>query len=199
MSEAKFDLTGDESDRDVEPRSRPSVVPEDHLQTTRLPLISPPPVGIFSSLPPSAVVAVAPRVPTFDPRPGDSIAPPSSTTDAPAAKPSWLRGLLTATFPPPPPEAVTLDERILRKRAGSVAALLAMALVITSLVVGLRSAPAVEPVVAATVVASRAALALGVLWFAFALLRIAERLFFFPNDRPDAAPARDADRTGATH
>jgi hypothetical protein len=197
MSEPKFDLTRDESDRDVEPRSRPSTVPEDHLQTTRLPAISPPPVGVFSSFPPSAVVAVAPRLPTFDSSSPGSNAP-SSAPDA-SAKPSWLRGLLTATFPPPPPDAVTLDERTLRKRTGSAAALLSMALVITSLVVGLRSAPALEPAVASTVVASRAALALGLLAFAFALLRAAERLFFLPSERIDSPPAHAAERPGATH
>jgi hypothetical protein len=197
MSEPKFDLTGDESDRDVERRSRSSAIPpEDHLQTTRLPAISPPPASLFSSSPPSAVIAVAPRLPSFDPLPGDSTAPPSSVTEPPAGKPSWLRGLLTATFPPPSTDAFVADERVQRRRAGSVAAILSLVMVITSLVVGLRAAPPAEPSVAATTVACRAAVALGILAFAAALLRAAERLFFLPADSPDSRP-RDPNRSAS--
>jgi hypothetical protein len=205
MSEPKFDLTRDESDRDVERRSRPSVIPEDHLQTTRLPGITPPPIGFssappssgppgFTSSPASAVVAVAPRLPSFDAEPGESVSPPSSTTDAPAAKPSWWRNLLTATFPPPRPEALSADERALRRRAGSGAAIFALTLLVASLVIGLRAAPAAEPTVAAVVVASRAALALGLLGLVLALLRAAERLFFVPAEGADVARARDGNR-----
>ena len=200
MSEPKYDLTRDESDRDVERRSRPSVTPEDHLQTTRLPAMTPPPFGpmgfssappppgpgAFTSSPPSAVIAVAPRVPSFGAEPGQSVSPVSSTSEAPAAKPSWWRNLLTATFPPPRPDALSADERVLRRRAGSVAALSSLALLVASLLIGLRGAPAAEPAVAATVVASRAALALGLLGLVFALLRAAERLFFVPADGGDA-------------
>jgi|HubBroStandDraft_1064217.scaffolds.fasta_scaffold71570_1 hypothetical protein len=201
MSEPKFDLAADESEHDLGPRSRPSGAPEDHLQTTRLPAISPPPPGLFSSSPPSAVVAVAPRLPSFDPSSGESIAPPSSITDVPPVRPSWLRGLLTTTFPPARAEILTVDERVLRRRTGSIAAVLALALVIASLVVGLRAAPAAEPAVAATVVAVRAAMALGLLAFAFALIRTAERLFFVvpPVDAAAAAPAQEAMKSPGTH
>jgi hypothetical protein len=138
-------------------------------------------MSAFSSSPPSAVVAVAPRVPSFDPSTGESAAPPSTMSDAPAGRSSWWRGLLTATFPPPR-DAVSADDRVLRKRIGSIAAGVAAALVIVALVAGLRPAPSGEAAVAATVVASRAAVALGLLAFAYALLRAAERLFFPPAD-----------------
>jgi len=207
MSEPKYDLTRDESDRDVERRSRPSVTPEDHLQTTRLPAMTPPPFGPmgfssappppggFTSSPPSAVIAVAPRLPSFAAEPGESVSPASSASDAPAAKPSWWRNLLTATFPPPRPDVVSADERALRRRAGSVAAISSLALLVASLLIGLRGAPAAEAAVAATVVASRAARALGLLGLVFALLRAAERLFFLPADGGDgAAHAREGNR-----
>jgi hypothetical protein len=200
MSEPKFDLTGDESEHDVGRHLPPSMAPEDHLQTTRLPAISPPPVGLFSSAPPSAVVAVAPRLPSFDPSPDDSVAPPSSTTDAPAGRPSWWRGLLTATFAPPGAGAIPARERVLRRRTAAVVALLGGMLVITSLVAGLRGPPAVDAAVAATAVASRTVMALGILAFAHALLRAAERLFFGapPLDSPEAPRGPDADPP-ATH
>ena len=115
-------------------------------------------------------------------------------TDAPAAKPSWWRNLLTATFPPPRPEGLSADERALRRRAGSVAALLSLVLLVTSLVIGLRAAPAAEPAVAAVVVASRAALALGLLGLVAALVRAAERLFFVPAETAEAARLREGNR-----
>ena len=209
MSDRKFDLTADESDRDIERRSRPSTVPEDHLKTTRMAPIAPPPIGPlkFSSAPPppfsissppSAVVAVAPRLPSFEPDARDSQAPslnvPGPTTDAPVARSSWWRSLLTATVPPGRRDAVSVDEVVLRKRAGAGAAVLSFALVVAALVVGLRSAPAIEPAVAATVVASRAVIALGLLAFALALGRAAERLFFAPADGSDTARAAGAQR-----
>jgi hypothetical protein len=214
MSERKFDRTSDsrdEPDRDVERRSRPSATLEDQLQTTRLPAITPPPIGIgYSSAPPSAVIAVAPRTPSFEPGAGDSMAPSGAPSSAPAipasppSTPSLWRGLLTATFPPARTDGISADERLLRRRTGSAAAVLALVLLVGSLVIGLRSPPALDAPVAAAWVVSRSAVALGVLGVTIALLRIAERLFFVPietaaADSSDAARSRDANRPPASH
>jgi hypothetical protein len=210
MSERKFDLTNDsrdESDRDVERRSRPSATLEDQLQTTRLPAISPPPIGIgYSSAPPSAVIAVAPRTPSFEAGGGESDAPsgmPAIPTSPPST-PSLWRGLLTATFPPSRAEGLSVDERNLRRRTGSAAAILALVLLVASLVIGLRSPPPLDAPVAAAWIVARSAMALGVLGVTTVLLRIAERLLFPPLDAatPDSgetARSREPNRPPAAH
>lgn len=120
---------------------------EDRLPTTRLPPISPPP-----------------RV-TVHP---DTLQPP---------KPSWFRALLTTTSPPPAPLAVEL--LAVRRMVAIGCVLAACAFAIIALVFAFRPAPSLDtmqPVVAATVVLTRALLAIGAGALTYGLLRMAERL-----------------------
>ena len=97
----------------------------------------------------------------------------------PAAKPSWLRALLTTTFPPPGAMRNTNPDAPIRaSTAGTIFAAMGLVFAIVALVTGLRGAPAepMEPVVAAATVIARALIALGAGALSFAMLRQAERL-----------------------
>jgi hypothetical protein len=195
MSDAKYDLTREESDSDVESRrDRPSASPDDHLMTRRMPAISPPPMrpGTLSSPPPPPAI---PRMPSFVPG-IEGVGSAGYSTDAPAgAQPraSWWRALLTTTFAPAA-SASALDANALRRRMAAACAGLALGLVLLALVLGFRSAPSLEPAVAAAVVVSRALVALGMIAFGGALLRTAER---FLAASGLLTPAESADGQGA--
>ncbi len=174
MSDAKFDLTREESDSEVDSRrDRPSATPDDHLMTRRMPPISPPPMRTLSSPPPPPVI---PRMPSFVPGSVDGAVSRYNTdvTPGPPPRASWWRAMLTATFAPAA-GANPVDANALRRRIAATCAGFALALVVLALVLGFRSAPSLEPAVAAAVVVSRALVALGMIAFGVALLHTAER------------------------
>jgi hypothetical protein len=163
-----FDLTNDDSAaHDVDSMARThSVLPEDHLATTRLPPISPPPMR----------------------GPGGSQPPPSMLPQR-QPRTSWWQALLTATFPPTPAPSAPTDERVVSRRIGLACGALSLVLLVIALGVGFRGVPSPfssSPTVVAALVLARALMALGVLAFGYALLGIGERFF--------NAGRRDADR-----
>jgi hypothetical protein len=177
MNEVKSDYLDPELLKDAEAGSPPPVDPSsegDELKTLQRPAISPP------SAPPS------PRsLPPFVPPPAMSRSTAvesrtRSTSEAPdAGKPSWLRALLTTTFPPPGPVPHTSAHApIPAKTAGIAYVVLGVLFAVVSLVTGLRGAPSetLAASVAACLVIARAVVALGAGVLSFAMFRQAERL-----------------------
>lgn len=132
--------------------SMPPVPPEDHLATTRLPALAPPPR-------PSRRTSQPPMPPLAEP------------------KTSWWRALLASTLGPPSPGITAGDARTVDLRISAICAGAALVLFLVALGVGLAGAPSQTPAIAVAVVAARSVLALGLLGVAFSLLRMAERFF----------------------
>ena len=147
--------------------SMPPVPPEDHLATTRLPALAPPP------------------------RPSRRTSQP---TVPPFAEPkhSWWRALLASTIGPPSPGITAGDARTVDLRIAAICAGAALVLFLVALGVGLAGAPSQAPAIAVAVVAARSVFALGLLGVAFSILRMAERFFTrrSEQDAQDARPAR---------
>jgi hypothetical protein len=102
-------------------------------------------------------------------------------------KPSWLRSLLTTSFPPPSRERLPgVHLPVSAQTAGTAFAVLGLLFAVVALVTGLRGAPSetLAPAVAAALVIARALVALGAGALSFAMFRQAERLLV------DAPPAR---------
>jgi hypothetical protein len=146
------------------------------LETIRLPPATPPP-------PPMHAYAAYPGTTSMPPLP-PSFPPPSRVPSMPsqppvAARPSWLRALLTTTFPPPSGQPDPHTTRMARRTAGAVCVGLALAFAFVAMITGLRGAPddpTMAPVVAASLVMAHTFVALGAGAFSFGLLRMAERL-----------------------
>jgi hypothetical protein len=178
MNEVKSDYLDPELLKDAEGRSpQPLDLSSegDELKTTRRPAISPPPAPPTSlrSHPPSVSAPAVSRPSTGEAR----IHFPSEAPDA--TKPSWLRALLTTTFPPPAPARHPgAHAPIPAQTAGTVYAGLGVLFAIVALVTGLRGAPSetLAPSVAACLVIARAIVALGAGFLSFAMFRQAERL-----------------------
>ncbi|HEY1695336.1 MAG TPA: hypothetical protein VGG39_24375 [Polyangiaceae bacterium] len=186
MNEASSEFLDPDLLRDAEATNqRPALSPEgDELTTTVRPPLTPPP-------PPMAVANAAP-LPSFPPPsdvpsftlqsqyPSHAPHPSAPPLDGPGAgKPSWLRSLLTTTFPPPGvARNANPDAPIRASTAGAVFAALGVFFAFVALVCGLRGAPTeiMPPVVAASVVIARALVAFGAGALSFAFLRQAERL-----------------------
>jgi hypothetical protein len=177
MNEVKSDYLDPDLLKDADAGTPAPLEPSsegDELKTTRRPAISPPPA------PPSLrahAASVPPPVMTFsstsDSRPRPTSEPPD------AAKPSWLRALLTTTFPPPAPARhASAPAPITAQTAGTVYAVLGVLFAVVALVTGLRGAPSevLAPSVAACLVIARAIIALGAGALSFAMFRQAERL-----------------------
>jgi hypothetical protein len=158
----------------------------DELKTIKRLAISPPssppasPRGQPVSLPPPAPVSPSAK--------GEGGARHSSEAAPVVSRPSWLRNLLTTTFPPPGPAPVRAPGVRLPIRpqtAGTVFAVLGLVFAVVALVTGLRGAPSetVAPAVAASLVIARAVVALGAGALSFAMFRQAERLLV---DEPPA-------------
>jgi hypothetical protein len=94
-----------------------------------------------------------------------------SEAPAPLPRTSWWRSLIAATMAPPAHEDENADRRVGKAFVG-----LALGFALVALLVGLRSAPADSPAVAVAMVTSRTVVALGLLAFGYALLRMGERL-----------------------
>jgi hypothetical protein len=190
MNEGNAEFLDPDLLKDAEATNQvPALASDAHeLKTTRLPTISSPPPPVSNvplpSFPPpevapsfSGTVEVAQSVqsvqPVMDRQQGE-----------PAGKPSWLRGLLTTTFPPPPDTERTprADAPIGANVAGTIFAALGMFFALIALVMGLRGAPMdpVAPIVAAALVLGRALVALGAGALSFAMFRQAERLLVRP-------------------
>lgn len=159
---------------------RPALSPDgDELKTTRLPPISAPPPPVAAELPlpsfppPAAAPAFSGTV--------EIAQPPATERQAtePPGKPSWLRGLLTTTFPPPDTQRdPRADAPVGANVAGIVFTVLGVVFSLVALVTGLKGAPMdpVAPIVAAALVIGRAIVAVGAGALGFAMFRQAERL-----------------------
>ena len=182
MSEGTGDFLDSELLNDAEATNqRPALSPEaDELKTTQLPPLTPPPPPPAASMPPLPPVTFPQtHAPTFALDEGTTryrSEPPQATP-----KPSWLRALLTTTFPPPStvraPAAAAAP--ITARTAGTLFAVMGLVFAVVALVSGLRGVPSdagVAPAVAAALVITRALVALGAGALSFAMFRQAERL-----------------------
>ncbi len=185
MSETNVDVRMDpDITREGEPADTRAALAtvEDRLPTTRLPPIAPPPMRAPSlSPPPFGSGAVSSRnTPTVPPQSGRAglearVSLPPETIQPP--KPSWFRALLTTTSPPP--ATVALELIAVRRMVAVGCVVAACAFAVIALLFAFRAAPYLEtmqPLVAATVVLTRALLAIGAGALTYGLLRIAERL-----------------------
>lgn len=150
----------------------------DELKTTRLPPITPPPPAQFvtASLPPLASAFPLPPLPSPTHEASTrhrSAAPPA------VSRPSWLRGLLATTFPPPAAAPEAQASWMTRRSAGVACVGLGLMFALVAMISGLRGAPGdgnLAPAVAAALVVAHAVVALGAGGLSFGLLRMAERL-----------------------
>jgi len=184
MDEAKTDYLDSELLSDAEgggPKPPDRSGDNDELKTVRRPALGPPPSPPASqrpqptSLPPASLPSTGEGRTrhTSEPAPG-------------VGKPSWLRALLTTTFPPPVAPHPGARPPISAQTAGTVFAVLGLVFALLALVTGLRGAPSepLAPAVAACLVIARAFVALGAGALSFAMFRQAERLLV------DGSPAK---------
>lgn len=155
---------------------RPALSSEpDELKTHQLPPATPPP-PMTTSMPPLPSFPPATPPPTFT---VPQVHQRTVSDPALQPKPSWLRNLLTTTFPPPgTPIQANPDAPIRASTAGAVFAGMGLFFALVALITGLRGAPTeiMPPVVAASLVIARALVALGAGALSFAMFRQAERL-----------------------
>jgi hypothetical protein len=175
MTEGLINLVDDDSSQDVQ-AAHPVSADEDRLATSRLQAHAPLPVPSRRPQSPQATGAAVvppprPSYPTGAGAPRTMLYP----SEPPAALPrtSWWRSLIASTLAPAAQEDATAE-----RRAGAACIGFAVVFSLTALLVGLRAAPsdAAAPGIAVAVVLARAALALGLLAFGYALLRMGERL-----------------------
>ena len=129
-----------------------------------------------TSMPPLPSFPPATPPPTFTMQHAPQRTPSETVLEG---KPSWLRNLLTTTFPPPGmPIQANPDAPIRASTAGAVFAGMGLFFALVALITGLRGAPAeiMPPVVAASLIVARALIALGAGALSFAMFRQAERL-----------------------
>jgi hypothetical protein len=175
-----MNLVEDDSSRDIQPHSGHGEA-EDRLATSRLQAhVLPPAPGGRPQVSPQVLVP-PPRqsYPTGAASPGGMLYP----SEPPKALPrtSWWRALIASTLSPPAAEEQA------GRRMGTFTIGTALVFALTSLVVGLRGSPeAPSASIAIALVVARGALALGLLAFSFALLRVGERLLS-PADRKPGA------------
>jgi hypothetical protein len=178
MNEANVEFLDPDLLKDAEATNqRPALSPDgDELKTTRLPPLTPPPPAM-ASMPPLPSFPPPDLAPTFT---VSQVTPRYEAEPAPTSKPSWLRALLTSTFPPPSTERTPSPHAPVRaSTAGTIFAVLGLVFAAVSLVTGLKGAPSepgVAPIVAAALVIARALVALGAGALSFGMFRQAERL-----------------------
>jgi hypothetical protein len=105
---------------------------------------------------------------------------PASSASQPA---SWWKGMLGTTRAANgmATDLGPIDERVARERVAVASAGLGLLMILLALVVGLRDAPSgllLSPMVAASIVVARGALAVGMLVVGLGFLRAAERVYF---------------------
>jgi hypothetical protein len=187
MTEGTTDYLDSELLNDAEATNqRPALSPDgDELKTSRLPPLTQPPPPVVASLPPLPPM-------TFPQTPAPAFTLDEGTTrfqsepPQPTAKPSWLRALLTTTFPPPSTIRAPAGAPVSARTAGTVFAVVGLVFAVVALVSGLRGVPSdtgIAPVVAAALVIARALVALGAGALSFAMFRQAERLLVQPPEK----------------
>jgi hypothetical protein len=147
------------------------------LETIRLPPATPPPPAMYAYAAHPVGTTSMPPLPSSFPPP--SRVPSMGSAPPAAARPSWLRALLTTTFPPPAAQPDPQTTRMARRTAGAVCVGLALAFAFVAMITGLRGAPddpTMASAVAASLVMAHTFVALGAGAFSFGLLRMAERL-----------------------
>jgi hypothetical protein len=167
---------------------------DDHLATVRVASLPPVPRP-----PPSKRISVPPPLPSVPPSmAANGVGAAGSARGGPT---SWFQSLLASTLPPPAalPSGVAAERQNRRLLAG-VCLVVALALVVSGLVVGL-SAPSSDSgpssSVLAAVVMARALMGVGMLGAGLVFLRMGERWFTLglgeldPSGRRDS---RDSDR-----
>jgi hypothetical protein len=180
MSERNADFLDSELLKDAEATNqRPAMSPEgDELKTTRMPSMTPPPPAL--SMPPLPPITFPPASPAPSFAVDDGTTRYRSEPPPASPKPSWLRALLTTTFPPPATQRdPSVKGPVSVQTAGTVFAVMGLVFAVVALVTGLRGVPSdttVAPAVAAAFVVARAIVALGAGALSFAMLRQAERL-----------------------
>jgi hypothetical protein len=155
----------------------------DELKTmTRQPSMTPPAPPM--SMPPLPPVTFPPLTPAPSFAIEEGTARYHSEFPPGTPKPSWLRALLTTTFPPPATlRTPGVRAPVSAQTAGTVFALMGLFFAVVALVTGLRGVPSdtsIAPVVAAAYVIARALVALGAGALSFAMFRQAERLLVEP-------------------
>jgi hypothetical protein len=178
MNEAQVEYLDPDLLKDAEATNqRPALSPDgDEVKTTRLPPLTPPPPAA-TSMPPLPSFPPPEMAPTFT---VSQVSPRYEAAPAPATKPSWLRTLLTSTFPPSSTQRNPApDAPVKATTAGTIFAVLGLVFAVVALVTGLRGAPSdatVPPIVSAALVIARALVALGAGALSFGMFRQAERL-----------------------
>lgn len=180
---------------------RPTLAPAlDELKTSRLPPITPPPPHVqfvTTSMPPiPQSFPPAARVPSI-PDTSARLRPEGSVPVAAPrpSRPSWLRALLTTTFPPPTQRDPQTPQDLARRNAGVVCLAFALVFGVLALVAGLRGAPedsSLTPGVVAALVIAHALVAIGAGAFSYGLLRMAERLLSAPAYSSPRSPAQSS-------
>jgi hypothetical protein len=213
MDEAKTEFVEKDAGKDADSTAQHSPVPpaaaDEQLATTRMPPLTPPPP--LAALPPPArsvsqppppspslpsigALPPLPRPPSFPPA-SPALAPAfSAMQQPPAPRTSWWGALVASTVPPPGSAVARAAERDVHKRIGGACAGSGIALVLVGLIVGLHGVPAdptMAPVVMASTLVVRGLLALGVLAFAYGLLRMAER-FYVGRRSAESDPAKSS-------
>ncbi len=179
MTEGLINLVDDDSSHDVHGN-------EDHeerLPTSRFPSSGPSPTARRAFAPHAAPAVGAPGPvgvvvpPARQSYPMGGNAPGGlypSEPPAPLPRTSWWRSLIAPTVSPGPDGA---EEESADRRIGKTCLGMAFGFALLSLLVGLRAAPAEPPAVAVAVVTSRTIIALGLIAFGYAAMRVGERFF----------------------
>jgi hypothetical protein len=185
MTEGLINLVDDDSSHDVH-GGLESEHHAEQLPTSRFPSSGPSPTA-RRAFAPHAVHAGGP---VGAPGPVGVVVPPArqsypmggnapgglypSEPPAPLPRTSWWRSLIASTVSPGPDAA---EEESADRRIGKTCLGMAFGFALLSLLVGLRAAPAEPPAVAVAIVTSRTIIALGLIAFGYAAMRVGERFF----------------------
>lgn len=183
MTEGLINLVDDDSSHDVHGGHGD----DERLPTSRFPSHAPPPgsparrpfapVGQIAGQigAPGSVGVVVPPARQSYPMGGNApggLYP--SEPPAPLPRTSWWRSLIASTVAPGPDGT---EEESADRRIGKTCLGMAFGFALLSLLVGLRAAPVEPPPVAVAIVTSRTIIALGLIAFGYAALRVGERFF----------------------
>jgi hypothetical protein len=198
MTEANTEFLDPELLKEAEATAQRAALSDaaEHLPTTRLPPLTPPPTLATAAIPPLSASFVPPPVapahaPFVHPSAPPPAAAPATTLDSnegttryrheapPLTKPSWFKALLASTFPPPAAVPGEHDAAAVRRKLVVTCVGFSLFFAAVALVTGLRGAPVdptLSPVVVAAIVVARAIVAVGAGALSYGLLRIAERV-----------------------